>query len=179
MINVSLNFKHLNNLSYSILLSITQSSKVYSEEVFNSIYKIFIEKYDNLDKQMITLLADCLCCSISIVNEETNALEGTTLDHLFELCPISPCITSFEVFKSLLNGAEGRCRHECVKDGGEIIPDYLFNPDDMIKPINLVIIFRSSLADYKLDLRTFNRKRDGIRLKNILKHILLKKEMIY
>ena len=51
-----------------------------------------------------------------------------------------------------------------------LLTAYIYNPEDKIKPLPFVIIFRTPEVDYKMDLNTFE-KRDVQRLRTMLKAI--------
>lgn len=53
----------------------------------------------------------------------------------------------------------------------------LYNNESTIKRLKLTIVFRSSKADYKLDLMSFNQKTDSVKLKRMLKEVGIPSEM--
>lgn len=58
-----------------------------------------------------------------------------------------------------------------------LLTAYVYNEESSIKPLNVTLIFRTQTADYKFDLRTFNRQRDITKYRKLLQTIGTASEM--
>lgn len=58
-----------------------------------------------------------------------------------------------------------------------LLTAYVYNEESSIKPLNVTLIFRTQTADYKFDLRTFNRQRDITKYRKLLQTIGTTSEM--
>ena len=58
-----------------------------------------------------------------------------------------------------------------------LLTAYVYNEESSIKPLNVTLIFRTQTADYKFDLRTFNRQRDITKYRKLLQMIGTTSEM--
>lgn len=76
LLNIAMKTKQLSQLASIIILNITEGSKIYNEEIFKLIYKIYIEQYDNFEQNPICNFAESLCASVAILDENGNMVPG-------------------------------------------------------------------------------------------------------
>lgn len=85
LLNVILYKKHLSQLASEMIFNITSSCKHYYSQIFDILYQVYINHYDSLSSKTLHNLAESLCVSVAVVDDDGVFGHGVSFDLLIQL----------------------------------------------------------------------------------------------